>query len=292
MISVICPSLSKYNCLIKELVDSLGFTYIVKMHQKCVIWQLSDSFLHGECFLQATQMCHKCIIWQFSDSFLPQMFPGNVSWWSHKSIRYQSELIFLTELWQFYKFGNDSFLTDLWLLILFLDISATFLTDIWHIFASDWFVTDIWHSSDCFLTDLCDWQFSDRFLTDNWLFSGTLGTYIDQEYPNVGLFVGMSCLVSGRLVLRRREVPGEEAAGTDHGHAKPVHLASELGCGFFYRCRLRVFLDGTLRLGRLSLTARRRPVRGRFYNERGGGGVKMRWGCCSRWAGHTGMAWG
>ena len=54
----------------------------------------------------------------------------------------------------------------------------------------------------------------------------------------VGLFVDMSCLVSGGLVLRGREVPGEEAAGTEHGHAKPVHLAilssSELGCGFFF----------------------------------------------------------
>ena len=34
-----------------------------------------------------------------------------------------------------------------------------------------------------------------------------------------------SDLVSRRLGLRRRQVSREEAAGTDHGEAEPVHLA-------------------------------------------------------------------
>ena len=39
------------------------------------------------------------------------------------------------------------------------------------------------------------------------------------------LLVDLSYLISRRLVLRRREVPGKEAAGTEHSRAKLVHLA-------------------------------------------------------------------
>ena len=49
-----------------------------------------------------------------------------------------------------------------------------------------------------------------------------------------------SYLVGRRLVLRRRQVAREEAAGTDHGEAEPVHLAFDLGCAFNFNHTLRV----------------------------------------------------
>ena len=75
-----------------------------------------------------------------------------------------------------------SFLTHLWYLIHFRDISKFDLTYFWQNFVTDRFQTLIWHISDSFLTDFCNWQFSDTYQTHFWHISEIYGTHTSQEY--------------------------------------------------------------------------------------------------------------
>ena len=93
--------------------------------------------------------------------------------------------IFMTDFWQIYISDTDSFLTQLWVLTHFGDISKSHLTYLWHNSESDRFMTLIRHISDTFLTVFCNWQFSDRFQTDIWHISEILGTYKSKEYRNM-----------------------------------------------------------------------------------------------------------
>ena len=90
----------------------------------------------------------------------------------------------MTVFWQISIPDTDSFLTHLWYLIHFRDISKFDLTYFWQNFVTDRFQTLIWHISDSFLTDFCNWQFSDRFQTDFRQISETFGTNKSKEYPN------------------------------------------------------------------------------------------------------------
>ena len=116
-----------------------------------------------------------------------QTFPGrNLAFkkYFQKSVWNLSVEIFMTVFRQISISDTASFLTHLWYLIHFRDISKFDLTYFWQNFVTDRFQTLIWHISDSFLTDFCNWQFPDRFQTDFRQISETFGTNKSKEYLN------------------------------------------------------------------------------------------------------------
>ena len=116
-----------------------------------------------------------------------QTFPGrNLAFkkYFQKSVWNLSVEIFMTVFRQISISDTASFLTHLWYLIHFRDISKFDLTYFWQNFVTDRFQTLIWHISDSFLTDFCNWQFPDRFQTDFRQISETFGTNKSKEYRN------------------------------------------------------------------------------------------------------------